>query len=41
VGVGAVMGALVVAWLGKNKHMERSLVALYFLIDLKDIGREA
>jgi hypothetical protein len=35
------MGALVVAWLGKNKHMERSLVALYFLIDLKDIGREA
>ena len=37
-GAGAVMGALIVAWLGKNKHMERILLILLTLFGTIIVG---
>lgn len=37
-GLGAVMGALVVAWLGKNKHMGRILLILLMLFGMIIVG---
>src|SRR5580704_10701902 len=37
-GAGAVMGALVVAWLGKNQHMGRILLILLTLFDAIIVG---
>jgi predicted MFS family arabinose efflux permease len=37
-GVGAVAGALVVAWLGKNKHMGRTLLILLTLFGIIIVG---
>jgi predicted MFS family arabinose efflux permease len=37
-GLGAVMGALVVAWLGKNRHMGRILLILLMLFGMIIVG---